>query len=173
MWEQSAQRSLLGIYVGIDPCAIQSFLSFTRGNRSNSAQRGIPTLTLLRLRGAERPLSPILIPRLSPGPRCGTLSTPSAVHGTPAWWAGGRCIPRVVGSAYTRKGVYPPCTPWYIHHPVHPGTYTPVHPGPHTPYAHPGLYIPYAHPGLYTTRGGIPGGVYTRRGVYQENLGGL
>ena len=72
-------------------------------------------------------------------------------------WVGGRCIPRVVGSAYTRRevythhvhpGTYTTCTPWYIHH----------------------LYTLVIYPGV--AQGYIPGcgtGVHTRvvqRGVY-------
>ena len=35
------------VYTGRDPCAIQSFYSLTREERSNSAPRGIQLLTLL------------------------------------------------------------------------------------------------------------------------------
>ena len=95
------------------PCAIQSFLSFLRGARSNSAQTGLTTFTLLRRRGSPCASSSILISGLSPGPPRRVTAGPlgSGVHecGAP----GVHGVPRVY-----MVGI-PGYIPWW----AYPGTY--------------------------------------------------
>jgi len=81
----------------VSPPAIQSFTLNNREDRSNSAQTGIRLSTLLRPRGAQRPLSLLLIRKLSPGPCCPAtrIMVGSVQTHHRAWWDSG--IPRGVG----------------------------------------------------------------------------
>ena len=63
-----AEVSSLLVLGGFDPCAIQSFMFYPRGDRSNSAQRCLTTKTGRRSRVQGGLSSSILILDLSPGP---------------------------------------------------------------------------------------------------------
>ena len=99
--EVSNHRGFTGVY----PETIQSFIRFTRENRSNSAQSGPSSFTPLGPGGLSAPLYPKLFSTLSPGPPCQTLLGPlgSSVHTRGGWYVQG--VPRVV--VYTRV-----CTRW-------------------------------------------------------------
>ena len=144
----SAQHtSTIGYTGGERPERYPIFHQLSSGRRKDSAQRLLLILTPWREWKALCASYPWVSPLLSPGLRCQTLRTPSAVHGTQTdtgVYPGctresmvGKDIPTVVYTQHGREA--------YTHHGVHPGIPPYVHP----PYVHPGI-PPYVHLLIYT-----------------------
>jgi len=135
-----------GVYMGIDPVAIQSFLLSAREDRSNSAQSALPPIThsstLILTEVLTQGFPPPWAQGLVSYQRC-TPDTLVMVDGVCRRCTRGGVLGRVyrrgIPTRVYRREAYPPgCT-----REAYPGIYTTLcTPGYIPPYVHPGIYHP-------------------------------
>ena len=104
-----AQKCLtIGEYKEVYPMSIQSYLPFSPGELSNSAQKGIQLLTPYEAGRALCASGTKLFSRLSPGPCHCSTSIPDVMCTARQCTSGVQGVPRVYrGWVYTRKGTLP------------------------------------------------------------------